>query len=149
LGLEPVPAEGASTVDDPRPTLILVVDDDEALQQIYQELLEDEGYAVTVWPYPAASTADVATLAPGLVLLDFVIDGAETGWHFLQALKADPATVDTPILVVSAADALLKRVAEQLSAWDCAVLRKPFDLDELLAAVRTCLGKADVEQVAD
>jgi DNA-binding response OmpR family regulator len=134
---------------DNRPELILVVDDDEALQHVYRELLELEGYAVTVWSYPATSPADVAALHPGLILLDFIIDGQEAGWHFLQELKDDATTVDLPVLVVSAADAVLRRVAEQLTSWDCTVLRKPFDIDELVAAIRDCLAKADVGQAAD
>jgi DNA-binding response OmpR family regulator len=126
-----------------RPRLILVVDDDHDLLQVYCELLAEEGYAVAVWAYPASSTAEVAALGPGLVLLDFLIDGREAGWDFLGELKADPATAEIPVLVVSAASPLLARVADRLAAWDCAVLPKPFDLDELLGAIRACLAKAE------
>jgi hypothetical protein len=62
-----------------------------------------------------------------LILLDFIIDGREAGWHFLQELKHDATTSDLPVLVVSAADAVLRRVAAHLTAWDCAVVGQVAD----------------------
>jgi hypothetical protein len=37
---------------------------------------------------------------------------------------------------------MLERVAEQLATWDCTALGKPFDLEEFLARVRSCLSDA-------
>jgi CheY-like chemotaxis protein len=139
--------EGAP-VTDTRPDLILVIEDDDANRDVFRELLEDGGYRVTVWDYPATTTAALAAVAPDLVLLDFLMGGKEVGWDFLRAMKADPDTVGVPVLVVSAADATLRRVADQLEAWDCAVLRKPFDLGVLLAKVQDCLDRAGETAVA-
>jgi hypothetical protein len=46
------------------------------------------------------------------------------------------------MLVCSADHRLLERLHDQLAAWDCGVLRKPFGLEEFLSAIRACVGQS-------
>jgi two-component system OmpR family response regulator len=115
---------------------ILVCDDESSLREMFQEALEDEGYRVTVLPRVCEDLAEVMRLEPDLVILDVLFAGKPKGSEFLQRLKAHPATTAIPVLVCSAADAL---VDAQVAAWQCGSIAKPFDLEELLAAVRACL----------
>jgi CheY-like chemotaxis protein len=60
-----------------------------------------------------------------------------SGWEFIEVWHADAATKAVPIVVVSAEHAT--RTAEALGVR--AVLRKPFDLDHLLAILSVVLGE--------
>ena len=124
------------------PPLILVIEDDEGIRALYRELLEPEGYRVLPWREPPAGAAAVAALGPDLVVLDLLFGRVPAGWDFLQRLKADPTAAAIPVLVCTADAALVARLGERLSAWSCAVVLKPFDLDRFLAAVQDCLGEA-------
>jgi DNA-binding response OmpR family regulator len=126
---------------DAEPPLIVVVEDDAAIAAVEREVLEEEGYRAAVLPAP--TPADVVALGPDLVLLDVVLGGVGNGRHLLRALKADPAARAIPVLVVTALSGpALDALRAELAAWDCRLLPKPFDLDELIAAVRACLADA-------
>ena len=122
------------------PPHLLVIDDEPAMLSVYRELLSDEGFRVTLQHYPPASPAEVAALAPDLIILDLIVGGEPAGWHFLQRLKAEPSTASIPVLVCTADYRFLEGVREQLTAWDCGIIPKPFDVDELLGKVRGCLS---------
>lgn len=119
--------------------LILVVEDDANVAAAERAALEDEGYRVAVRAAPAP--AEVAALAPDLVLLDVVLGGVGEGRHLLRALRADPATRAVPVLIATAVSGLRQaELRAELAAWDCHLLPKPFGPDALLGLVRACLG---------
>jgi CheY-like chemotaxis protein len=124
-----------------RPPRVLVVDDDPAIRDLLREALEDEGYAVWTTDGPPA-TADVAALRPDLILLDHRLKTDETGRDAAQRLRTDPATAPIPLLLLTAAAAELRPRAPELAALGIGLLFKPFDLDELLAAVARAADRA-------
>ncbi len=79
---------------------ILVAEDDEFLTKIYQVKLEKEGYVVV----KAADGEQTVTLAksenPRLILLDLIMP-KKSGFDALDEIKADPATKDIPIIILS------------------------------------------------
>ena len=115
---------------------ILVCDDEPILRDVFLEVLEDEGYRVTVLPRICEDLDEVVGLNPDLIILDVLFAGRPKGTEFLQRLKANPATKAIPVVVCSAADDLFD---EQGVARQCGAVAKPFDLEELLTAVRACL----------
>jgi DNA-binding response OmpR family regulator len=123
---------------------VLVMDDDQATCDLYQEVLEDEGYQVTLASSPKVDVAAIAALAPDLILLDLHFPRATDGLAVLARLKAEPGTVAIPVLVCSADHRLLEAWHDRLLAWDCGALAKPFGLDDLLAAIAACLAPAFV-----
>ena len=118
---------------------VWVVDDDQGTLELYREILEEEGYRVTLAVSPEKEPAAVAALAPDLILLDLLFAHEQCGVTFLGRLKAHPATRPIPVLVCSAASRLLEEQHDQLVAWDCGVLTKPFGIEDLLAAIEACL----------
>lgn len=121
------------------PWHVLVIDDDPELVALYREFLEDEGFRVTVEPSPGMHLASIQALAPDVILVDLLFAHEPRGYDLIARLKAHPATRDVPVLVCSADAYRLQELSEQLLAWDCGVLLKPFSLDALLEAITACL----------
>jgi CheY-like chemotaxis protein len=109
---------------------ILVVDDDPNILDVVSELLDMEGYQVTTAANGAEALARLSETTPSLVLLDMrmpVLDG----WGFIRAVRERGLS---PVVVVMTAAADARRWASEIGAQG--VLAKPFDLDELIAAVQ-------------
>lgn len=75
---------------------------------------------------------------PSLLLLDMHLPDMN-GSDILRAIKADPATQDVPVVVVSA-DALPAQVEQALALGAMHYLSKPVNVVELLAIVDDVLG---------
>jgi DNA-binding response OmpR family regulator len=109
---------------------ILVVDDDEAILDVVADVLRFEGYPVETANDGAAALDLVDRGRPALVLLDMRMPRLD-GWGFARALRE--RGIELPILVMTAArDAA--GWAEEIGARG--YLAKPFDIGELLDAVR-------------
>ncbi len=74
-------------------------------------------------------------LRPDLILLDLHLPDMP-GEQVLAAVRGDPEIADTPVVIVSA-DASPVQTKRLLAAGANGYLTKPFDIDQLLAAVRT------------
>ena len=116
---------------------VLVVEDDSSIAQVLTTLLEDEGYRVATGVDGQALASALAD-PPGLVLLDVMMPGMD-GLEVCRRLKSDSRTRDVPVIFVTAMPPDL--LAAHLG--DCpyeALIRKPFTLDEVLAAVHRHLA---------
>ncbi|HEY8448442.1 MAG TPA: response regulator [Thermomicrobiales bacterium] len=120
---------------------VLVVDDLPEFLAVVQEVLEEEGLQVTTWLSPPNDLESVLELHPDVIVLDFVIAGAETGLVFLERLKGDPRTASVPVVVCTAAIRQVERLHDQLEAWHCRVLLKPFEIEDLLSAIGDSLAE--------
>ena len=116
-----------------QPLHVLATEDDPAVRRLLVEVLEGEGYRVSV--STAQEVDEVALLAPDLVLLDHRAAGAGAGWGFLERLKADPATAAVPVLVLTTAAREAGEQAARFRAIDVALMLKPFEVNALLAEV--------------
>jgi CheY-like chemotaxis protein len=108
---------------------ILVVDDEPTIREMVAEVLESEGYPVVTAANGSQALDVVAEHPPSLIILDLwmpVLDGP--GF----ARELDARGFDVPIVVMTASY-LAKPIASDIGARG--VLRKPFDLSELLHAV--------------
>jgi DNA-binding response OmpR family regulator len=113
---------------------ILVVDDDDSIRQIVRLCLSDEGYRVHEAPNGEAALEVLGNFNPELILLDLrmpVMDGRE----FARRYRMLPGP-HAPIVAFVAALNVTEECADLETA---AILSKPFDLDDLLAAVRAQL----------
>jgi CheY-like chemotaxis protein len=114
---------------------ILVVEDDQDVRDAMVQVLESEGYgAAAAADGEEALTQLQGGLNPCLILLDLMMPRMD-GWEFMEEQRRLESQI--PIIVVSAYGS-----AEQLrSAGVIAYLRKPVDIDALLALVgRHCTG---------
>ena len=114
---------------------ILVVEDEPAIAEVVRATLEWAGYRVLVAADGREALARLAAGRPDLVLSDVMLPRLD-GRDLVRALRAEPAYATIPVALMSAAGA---QVAGGELA-DVPFLRKPFDLDELLALVARLLG---------
>jgi CheY-like chemotaxis protein len=119
---------------------ILVVDDDPDIREGLQDLLEDEGFVVTVAAHGREALAIVrGGQLPSLILLDLMMP-VMNGQEFKAALREDPLARELPVIAMTAGD-------PRTAPGDVAcVIRKPLRLSELLAAIRQQLSKATVAE---
>jgi CheY-like chemotaxis protein len=118
---------------------ILVVDATVELLTLYRELLGDEGFRFEGWLAPPADLSEVQRSSADMIVLDLRLVPPKSGWDFLERLKNDPSTSSIPVLVTTVDSNQIDALRDQLVRWDCATLLKPFDVEDLLSAIRNCI----------
>jgi DNA-binding response OmpR family regulator len=121
---------------------VFIVDDDTEFLALMRALLASEG-EFEVITHPRAEDAQplIARVCPDLVVLDLVTNRQERGWALIEELRADGATARVPIVLCSAAVRSLDMRAGWLAERGIAVVAKPFELDDLMAAIWRGLGQ--------
>jgi CheY-like chemotaxis protein len=119
---------------------ILATDDDPGIRALLAEVLADEGYRVSL--SSAQDVAEVARLAPDLILLDYWDATIGAPSDFLDRLQAERATAGIPVIVLTGARRHAEAQAAHFTASDVTVVLKPFGLDDLLTAIGARLGAA-------
>jgi CheY-like chemotaxis protein len=114
---------------------ILAGDDSPTILELFREILEDEGYRVTL-SNRALDVERVKEVSPDLVILDHMLDdGDGSGWQLLRDLKRDAATANLPVIVCTGAVQRVRAGADFLREVGAGVVIKPFDIEDLLRAV--------------
>lgn len=115
---------------------ILVVNDEQDILETFQFILTEEGYEVVIHPYLITNMSEVQHINPDLIILDLMFHRQNLGWNLLQKLKMYPGTTKIPVILCTAASNEVNEQIEYLHSKQIPVLLKPFDLEELLSAVR-------------
>ena len=119
---------------------ILIIDDDAAIGDLEQEVLERAGYAVQRAYSGTEALLLLRSRRPDLILLDLMLPG-------LSGEEVLPQIRGIPVIVVSARASVQDKVALLLGgAAD--YLTKPFDTKELLARVAVRLREASRSPLA-
>lgn len=105
-------------------------------------LFQDESYNVTTTNFVTETFEQIVSARPDLVLVDLAIY-VQAGWDLLARLRSDLATCDIPVIVVSTDKTFLDEVqADPARYGGQRFLAKPFDIDDMLGAVRDLIGEA-------
>lgn len=112
---------------------ILLIDDEEKLVLHLQKGLRQAGYSVDIALSAAAGLEQAAVGGYELILLDLMLPGT-TGFDVLRTLRA--FGINAPVMILSALNQS-RHVVEGLDLGAIDYLRKPFELEELLARIRT------------
>ena len=129
-----VPAPGTTGATPDRP-LILIVEDDAAVGSMIDDYLVSAGYRTARAGDGREAVQQVSDSRPDLIVMDLMMPRL-TGGEAARELRDDPLTTNIPILGISAV-ADVTSIAELLPIDS--VLSKPFDLDDLLAAIQGLL----------
>ena len=107
---------------------ILIVDDDVAIGEVLQMMLEGAGYAVEIL-MDGRIAQQMTEPFPDLVFLDIRVSGTD-GRTICRYLKSQPATQHLPIILLSAHQDT-QRIAREAGADD--FLEKPFQMEDILS----------------
>ncbi|MDO8775029.1 MAG: response regulator [Burkholderiaceae bacterium] len=116
---------------------ILIIDDEDLNRKLLEALLLSEGYRAICAASGEEALAMIAHQAPDLILLDIMMPGMD-GYQVTSTLKANPATSQIPIILVSALEDRSARLLG-LAAGAEEFLSKPIDRSELCLRVRNLL----------
>ena len=121
---------------------ILVVDDDPAIRQLLTDVLEMDGYEVSIAVDGLAAVRQVEAVAPDLVILDVMMPGLD-GFGVLETIRSQPGE-PVPVLMLTAA----AEPDTNSRAWASGVdyyLAKPFTADAVLSLLDEVLAdRSDV-----
>jgi DNA-binding response OmpR family regulator len=116
---------------------VLVVEDDTNIADVLVAALEDEGYTVRAAGDGRQALDVLRTWPPSIVLLDLMLPVLD-GWGLLEQWQREGLAREARVVVVSAArnPPLVGDAHPSVAA----VIRKPFDLNRVLATVASLLG---------
>jgi DNA-binding response OmpR family regulator len=112
-------------------TRILVVDDDPSVRSVVKDALQQDGYQVDTVSTGRQVLAAFARHRPALLVLDLAMPEMD-GPRLVRTLRDQTRWGRVPLVVLSGIPQA-PEVGARLGARAC--VRKPFDLQELLATV--------------
>lgn len=115
---------------------ILVVDDSPDNLFLVQTILEEEGYEISLAEDGRAALEKIEESPPDLVLLDVMMPGMD-GFEVTKRIRENQDLPFMPILLITAHDH--PSVVKGLDSGADDFIRKPVEVDELLARVRSLL----------
>lgn len=127
----------------------MVVNDTQEILSLFRDLLRDEGYEVVLYSSAIHDLEEIERVAPNLIILDFVFGGENLGFQMLQKLKMRRSTSRIPVIVCTAALQMVREMEGYLQSKGVQIVLKPFDIDDLLDAVRRSLATAAYESQVD
>jgi CheY-like chemotaxis protein len=130
------PAGGGRPAGGDRP-VVGIVEDQQAIAEMLLEVLRASRLEPVVFrpPYPVA---DITGAGTRVLLLDIMLDQA-SGWDTLEALRADPAGRDLPVVITSAVYAR-PGLRALPPGGPVVFIPKPFEMAALLSGIRDLLA---------
>lgn len=119
---------------------VAVVNDDTQFLRLMELVLSEAGYETLIFFESGTAFDNIKKHLPALVVMDIRMGHPEAGWVILDLMRLDRETADIPVIVCSADYEALDQREEHLRSKRCRVLRKPFDIDDLISIVRDIIG---------
>lgn len=120
--------------------LVAVVDDDAAILDLMQDILQEQGYRVLRYQSAAEGVEMLARERPDLLILDLRMEDSYSGLAVLRTMRENPETAGIPCILCSADITFLREQREDLHVLDCEPLEKPFEVEDLVAMTRRLLA---------
>jgi CheY-like chemotaxis protein len=121
---------------------VLVIDDDPAARDLIERTLTKEGFSVLLAGDGPSGIEMARKLRPRVITLDVMMPRVD-GWAVLSALKADPATADIPVIMLTIVDE--KQIGFALGAAD--YFTKPIDWSRMSASLQKYRTPANHQKV--
>ncbi len=126
------------------PLTILVVDDDLGTRLSISDYLELSGYSVIVANDGQEALAMVEEYHTDLIVTDIVMPQIN-GYELVRRVRQKPAFRLLPVILLTARTKTQERILGYQSGCDL-YLPKPFELEELAAAIRNLLERSQIIQ---
>jgi DNA-binding NtrC family response regulator len=137
-----VSREIAGRDDFASPGSVLIIDDEAAIRESLQTLLEFEGYSVDTASDGMEGLQRIAERPFDLVLLDFALP-ERNGIEILQEIRERDA--ELPVIMITAYGTV-ENAVNAMQAGATNFIQKPWDNEKLLADVRTAVGRRRAEE---
>jgi DNA-binding NtrC family response regulator len=124
------------------PGSVLIIDDEAAIRESLQTLLEFEGYSVDTANDGLEGLQRIAERPFDLVLLDFALP-ERNGIEILQEIRERDA--ELPVIMITAYGTV-ENAVNAMQAGATNFIQKPWDNEKLLADVRTAVGRRRAEE---
>lgn len=121
-----VVADDGASVDDGRP-VVLVIDDDEPTLMLIEDFVSARGYRVVATTDPEKVIHYAHSMQPAVIITDVMMPQVD-GWEIMDRLKSDPMTARIPIIVLT----VLHKQTTGYYLGAAGYLTKPIIQDELL-----------------
>ena len=130
-------SEGIGQASSASERIVLIVDDDRDVGDILQKIILDQTDYKVVWIAESDLALDAAWyLRPSLLLLDYMLPSID-GLDLYDRLQGIEGMRGVPTVLISASETL---PFEELRARGIYLLKKPFELDDLLDMVAQLLA---------
>jgi DNA-binding NtrC family response regulator len=123
------------------PKRVMVINDTEEILALFEAILIEEGYEVSLHSYRMQDLGEIKKVNPDLIVIDQLFGNEAHGWQVIQKIHMDTSTAKIPIVVCSTELRLLKELEGHLKAKNILVVIKPFDVEELVDAVNKALNQ--------
>jgi CheY-like chemotaxis protein len=121
---------------------ILLIEDDSALRENTEEMLELSGYAVITAANGRIGIQKAKQNHPNVIICDIMMPEVD-GYGVLESLSKDPETQHIPFIFLSAKTEH-KEVRKGMDMGADDYLTKPFEEEELLSAIESRLAKSQL-----
>jgi signal transduction histidine kinase/DNA-binding response OmpR family regulator len=122
--------------------VILSIDDDQQVINLYERYLRPYGFKVVPLNEPKKALAIAKQIKPFAITLDVMMPEKD-GWEVLQELKNDPQTRQIPIIVCS----ILEDEEKGFSLGAADYLVKPFLQEELLNTINRLNPDGEINEI--
>jgi CheY-like chemotaxis protein len=123
---------------------ILLVEDNEMNRDMLTRRLQRHGFAVSCAFDGPSGVEAAAKERPDLILMDVAL-GKMDGWEATQLIKSNPATIDIPIIALTA-HALASDRQKSIEVGCAEFETKPIDLPRLLEKIGACLSRRNSDK---
>ncbi len=118
---------------------ILIVDDDSAIQHLFEQFLQSRGFSTALADDGFTAVLSMERHAPDLIITDIIMDGMDGLALIREVRKSKPLI---PVIAISGGQCVLSVDFEQRAEKSGATefMEKPVGLKELLQSIQTLLG---------
>lgn len=121
---------------------ILLVEDDDALANVYMTRLEAEGFQMRRASDGEQALAAAREYRPDLIMLDLMMPKV-SGFDVLDILRNTPETADTKIMVLSALGQDSDKLKVESLGADDYLVKSQVVITDVIARIRKLLGLAE------
>ena len=120
---------------------VVIIEDEPDIAELLARRFGSEGFSVATASDGCAGLHAVHLKRPDLIILDLLLP-TMNGWEVSRSLKANLATQDIPVIIVSAIGSLEDRIALLEMGVDD-FITKPCSVKEVVARARAVLSRAE------
>ena len=121
-------------------SLVMVIEDEEAIAMMLSYNLEKEGYKVEVVSNGMHAVKEVERLKPSVILLDWMLPEI-SGVEICRIIRSKPEIKNIPIIMLTA-KSQEEDIIKGLSSGADDYVTKPFSIPEVMARVKTNMRRA-------